>query len=192
MARPREFDEDEVLDGAMRVFWRQGYEATSVEDLVGATGLNRGSLYAAFGDKQALYLKALARYRAWRGGDVTGLLLQSPSVKGAFRRLFESFTRVPDAQRAQGCLLVNAAMERAQSDPETARIVGENLRTLEAAFLRALERGRAAGELPPGKDLRALARYLVSAMQGLIVAAKSQPDRRALQDIVDVSLSVLD
>jgi TetR/AcrR family transcriptional repressor of nem operon len=191
MARPREFDEDEALERAMRMFWRQGFEATSVEDLVGETGLNRGSLYAAFGDKQALYLKALARYRTQRREQVSECLLQAPSVQEAFRRLFLSFVEIPEAQRGCGCLLVNAAMERAPHDPETARLVSDNLRGLEESFLRALERGQDAGELPRGRELRPLARYLVAALQGLIVLAKARSDRRTLRDAAEVSLSVL-
>src|SRR5215218_4175754 len=150
MARPREFDEDEALERAMCVFWDQGYEATSVEDLVGGTRLNRGSLYAAFGDKQALFLKTLARYRAQRMDEVTGCLLQTPSVREAFRRLFFSFVERPAADRARGCMLINTAMERAPQDADTARAAAEHFKALEAVFLRALERGRESGELPKG------------------------------------------
>lgn len=192
MARPREFDEAEALERAMGVFWTQGYEATSVEDLVGGTGLNRGSLYAAFGDKNALFLRALEHYRCQRMEELTACLEGTPDPRQAFRRLFLSFVERPDAERARGCLLVNSAMERAPHEPQTGRAIAQHLKTLEGTFLRALERAREAGQLEATRELRPLARYLVGALQGLIVMAKGQPDRRVLRDIVDVSLSVLD
>jgi TetR/AcrR family transcriptional regulator, transcriptional repressor for nem operon len=113
-------------------------------------------------------------------------------VREAFRRLFLSFVERPEAERARGCLLVNSAMERAPHEPQTGRAIAQHLKTLEGTFLRALERAREAGQLEAKRELRPLARYLVGALQGLIVMAKGQPDRRVLRDIVDVSLSVLD
>jgi TetR/AcrR family transcriptional regulator, transcriptional repressor for nem operon len=192
MVRTKEFDREAVLDKAMRVFWRQGYEATSLRDLLAAMGIGRQSMYDTFGDKHALFLAALDRYAATVGQPLFAPLREPGPVKPAFRHVF---TEVVDGSLdavCPGCLMVNATAELAPVDRDVACRAEANLWGAEELFRRALERGQEAGEIDRRHDPRALALYLYNALQGLRVTAKATPDRRVLEQIVDVTLSVLD
>jgi TetR/AcrR family transcriptional repressor of nem operon len=191
VARPKAFDRDRALEEAMHVFWVKGYEPTSLEDLLRAMKIGRQSLYDTFGDKRSLFLECLAHYVDLTDAFVSACLVGAPSVKAAFRRLFMQVVNEPLNHQRRGCLLVNSAVELAPHDADAARIVAVNQRTTERLFRRALELGRKRGELGVAHDVPALARYLVSALQGLRVTAKANPNRAALRDVVDVSLAVL-
>lgn len=193
MARPREFDYELVMDKAVETFWRKGYEATSIQDLVDATGLHRGSLYAAFGSKQELFLTVLDRYNHVVVTRLLELLEQEPAGKTGIRLFFATvIEHVLTAGPLRGCLVTNSAVERGLSCQETAVKVGACLKRLEAGFLRSLDRMSAAGELRNNLDRRALARHLTSLLQGLLVIGKVRPEAEVLNDIVSVGLSVLD
>ena len=193
MARPREFDREAVLDRAMTAFWSKGYAATSIEHLVDRMGIQRGSLYGTFGDKRTLFLAALERYQQvvarelFETLDAPGSGLEA--IRGFFRRRVASAL---DRRRPAGCLVTNSAVELSRRDRGAAARIGGSLSKMEAAFRRALERARAAGELAPGRDVRALARFLTSSAQGLSVMAKAFPDRALLEDVVSVVLGALE
>jgi TetR/AcrR family transcriptional repressor of nem operon len=193
MARHKEFDSDEALHKAMEIFWSRGYEAASIQDLVKHMGINRQSLYDTFGDKHALYLQALDRYREVEGRKLFDLLERPGSVKKTLRLLFEGVIEkaLCDRQR-RGCFMGNAVSELAGRCKETAARTGSNMTTTEAAFYRTLLRGKNEGELTHVRDLRAVARFLYSSMQGLVLTAKATQDRKTLEDVVKVTLSVLD
>ncbi len=193
MARPREFDYEQVMDKAVEAFWRKGYEATSIQDLVDATGLHRGSLYAAFGSKQELFLTVLDRYNHVVVTRLLELLENEPTGKTGIRLFFATvIEHVLTAGPLRGCLVTNSAVERGLSCQETAYKVAACLERLEAGFLRSLDRMSAAGELRNTSDRRALARHLTSLLQGLLVMGKVRPEAEVLNDIVSVGLSVLD
>ena len=193
MARPKEFDRDQVLDRAMGAFWTKGYTGTSVEDLVAHMGIQRGSLYGTFGDKRALFLAALERYQRVVTRELFEALEAPGSGLEAIRRFFRlRVERSLDRSRPHGCLVTNTAVELARRDRGASARIGGSLAKLEAAFRRALERARAAGELDPGRDVRALARFLTSSAQGLSVMAKTVPDRAVLEDIVAVVLAAVE
>jgi TetR/AcrR family transcriptional repressor of nem operon len=194
MARHKEFDRDEALQKAMEVFWLRGYEAASIQDLVGHMGINRQSLYDTFGDKHALYLQALDRYREIEGRKMLDLVEHPGSVKKAFRQLFEGVVEGSLCDRARrGCFLGNAMSELAGRCSETATKACGQLAAIEDAFYRALLRGKREGEVKGGsRELRAVARFLHSSLQGLQLMAKATQDRKALEDVVRVTLSVLD
>ncbi len=191
VARPKAFDREQALLAAMQVFWVKGYEATSLEDLLAAMKIGRQSLYDTFGDKRALFMEALGRYRELTDAYLRGCLADAPTVKAAFRRLFMQVVDEPEAHQRRGCLLINSAVELAPHDPATAQIVVAYQRATERLFRRGLELARERGELAADRDVRALARYLVSAMQGLRVMAKADPNKAALRDVVGVALGVL-
>ncbi|HEY0545470.1 MAG TPA: TetR/AcrR family transcriptional regulator [Pyrinomonadaceae bacterium] len=193
MARHKEFDRDEALQKAMEVFWSRGYEAASIQDLVEHMGINRQSLYDTFGDKHALYLQALDRYREVEGRKLFELLKRSGSVKKALRQLFQGVVEGSfcDGER-RGCFVGNAMSELAGRCKETAARTCSNLAVAEDALYRALLRGKREGEIKGGRDLRAVARFLYSSMQGLQLMAKATRDRKTLEDVVRVTLSVLD
>jgi TetR/AcrR family transcriptional repressor of nem operon len=183
MGRPREFDRDEALDRAMSVFWARGYERTSVSDLTDSMGIQRGSLYAAFGDKQHLFLEALDRYEERFHGEMVKLL-EASSGEG-IRRVFErvvSDCACDDGMR--GCLITNTAVALSEDEPEISARVRRNLRRIEGAFFDALERD---GRI----DARALARFFTNALQGLRVLSRCSVDLDVLHEVVEVTLSVL-
>jgi len=190
MARPREFDLDQVLDTAMDVFWRKGYHATSMADLVEATGLHRGSLYAAFGSKAELYDRAVDRYmsavtlrRALAGG-------RDKPVGKLLREVFDDIieSAVTDDTR-RGCLMTNTAVELAAHQPQIADRVRSTVAELEDLLASRFELAQATGEIDRDQSPRALARFVLSTIQGLRVMAKMRPDRTALQDVASVALA---
>lgn len=192
MARPKEFDPERAVDHAMEVFWRQGYEATSVSDLTEALGIGRASLYGTFGSKDALYARSLERYRLLEGARSLGCLTAAGTARERVRALFE---RLADGGLAdpenRGCLILNAAMERPH-DPATAAQVRGALGAIELALAGVLAEGQERGEIDPGKDPRELARFLTTALQGVRLMAKATGDRRVLDDTVAVALRALD
>jgi len=193
MARPREFDREAALDRAMGAFWSKGYGATSIEVLVARMGIQRGSLYGAFGDKRTLFLSALERYHQVVARELFDALEAPGSGLEAIRRFFRLRVEAAlDRRRPAGCLVTNSAVELSRRDRGAAARVGGSLVKMEAAFRRALERARTSGELSPGSDVRALARFLTSSAQGLSVMAKAFPDRAMLEDVVAVVLAALE
>ena len=193
MARHKEFDRDEALHRAMEVFWSRGYEAASIQELVNQMGINRQSLYDTFGDKHALYLKALDRYREVEGHKLFELLERPGAVKKNLRELFEGVVEgaLCHGER-RGCFMGNAMSELAGRCKATAARACSNMAAMEDGFYRALLRGKKDGELKGVRDLRAVARFLYSSLQGLSLMAKATQDRRKLEDVVKVTLSVLD
>jgi len=192
MGRPKEFEHDAVLDRAMRIFWSKGYEATSVRDLVDHMGIQRGSLYATFGDKRALFLAAVDRYDREVTAKLVEALDEPASGMEAIRRFFRlKIESAVATNRPRGCLVTNSATELGSRDRSTATRIGAVLKKIEAAFHRAVVRAQEAGEIDPSRDPRALARFLTSSAQGLSVMAKTFSERAMLEDIVDVILAML-
>jgi TetR/AcrR family transcriptional repressor of nem operon len=193
MARHKEFDRDEALHKAMEVFWSRGYGAATIQDLVKHMGISRQSLYDTFGDKHALYLQTLDRYGEVEGRRLFELLDQPGSVKKTLRQLFAGVIEgsLGKGQR-RGCFMGNAMSELAGRCKETAIRTCSNMAAAEGAFYRALLRGKKEGELKGVRDPRAVARFLYSSLQGLILMAKATQDRKTLEDVVKVALSVLD
>ncbi|MCU7825912.1 TetR/AcrR family transcriptional regulator [Kitasatospora sp. DSM 101779] len=193
MARTKEFDPDAALQAALELFWERGYEATSVADLTGHLGIGRASLYATFGGKHELFLKALDRYRENTDAKLLAELSQPgaalPTVRAVVRRFADEAVR---EQRHRGCLITNTATELAARDPDAARRVRASWDTLETLTAGALARAQAQGELAPEKDPRALARLLLTVMQGMRVIGKAGDDPRRVTDAADLALSLLD
>lgn len=193
MARHKEFDPDLALERAMHLFWRRGYEATSVQDLLDELGVARQSLYATFGSKDELYARALDRYCAHHSGALVDALEGAQEIRPVLRTLLHDMaaadTSGPDRR---GCLLVNAATERAGGDPATAQRVNQTLCRVEAALELALLRARARGELRADTDPVGLARFLTTFIQGLRVMGKGGAGRAVLDDAISTALSLLD
>lgn len=192
MARTREFDTDAAVDAAMRLFWCRGYEATSVQDLVTATGVQRGSLYAAFGSKEGLYLAALDRYRQQLSAPLIDGLRAGRPLRPLLRdTLLDLVDAAVEADGGRGCLIVSAALERLPVDPDVAARVRATIGAIEDALHDALAAARRDGALDARHDPRALARFLVMTIQGLRVYGVVRPERAALTDAVDTALGVL-
>jgi len=193
VARTKEFDPDAALQKALELFWERGYEATSMSDLVDHLGVARASIYATFGGKRDLYVKALDRYVRTRDPDPVELLSQPGPVLPAVRSLVESYAEQSlRDERRRGCMIVNAATEIMTRDPQVARRVEASWDALETALTSALTRARAQGELAADKDPRALARFLLVVMQGIRVLGRGEPDPGRLRDATAQALALLD
>lgn len=193
MARTREFDTDAALARAMDVFWCHGFEGTSIQDVVEATGVQRGSLYAAFGSKEGLYLAVLDRYREDLARPMLDALAGGGDVRTLVREaLLGLVEQAVHDKRRRGCLMVNAATERLAHDPAVASRVRDTVAAFEDALATALTDARDRGLIAEHKDPRSLARFLVLTIQGVRVMGVIDPDRTFLTDAVEVALGCLD
>jgi TetR/AcrR family transcriptional repressor of nem operon len=192
VARPREFDEIEVLEAAMCCFWARGYEATSVRDLAEEMGLTSASLYNAFGDKRSLYRRALDHYLEQSVRERVRRLEATKLPLEAIGAFFEEVIdrSVSDRQR-RGCMLVNAALEVGPHDPELRKLVADELVCIEGFFRRAVavaQRDGAATTRQPPDDL---ARMLLSVLLGVRVLARTRPQRAVLEAAAGAALAAL-
>ena len=194
MARPKEFDPDAALQSALELFWRRGYEATSMADLVGHLGIGKASLYATFGSKHELYLRALDRYGQTQDPVLTRELSRPGPVLPAVRGLVRRFAAeaAAEATREQGCLVTNTAVELAPHDREAARRVERSLDTVETLLHSALVRAQGRGELAGDRDPLTLARMLLVLLQGLRVVGKASTDPARVRDAAEQALALLD
>lgn len=190
--RPLEFDPNTALNAAMEVFWSQGYEHTSIQDLLGAMNLSKSSLYQAFGGKQELFRQCLACYADQFVGQLRERLTTSPSG----RRFIEGFlhSALADAQSGEprGCLIMNTASEFSLSDPEISADVARSIKRFRDILRLAVERAQHEGEIGQDRDPRVLASYLVSSMSGLKNQAKAGIDAKTLRSVIQIVLRALD
>jgi len=193
MARSKAFDQDAVVGKAMEVFWSKGYEATSIQDLVDAMGINRGSIYDTFGDKAGLFKAALDRYM---GRSPPSKLIATAATADP-RQAIEDFIRAqvdlscgPDGRR--GCFMTNTLTELCSTDESVAKLLGAGLARVEEALYTLIRRGQETGDISPWRDARALARFLLATVQGIKALSKVNPGRDTLSDIADIALSNLD
>ena len=192
MARPREFEEDAVLDAAMECFWNRGYEATSMRDLVEKTGITGASLYNAFGDKRALYERALDRYVEGSVADRMKRCEQLPPREAIAAFFDEIVKRSLADQDRKGCMLVNAALDVAPHDPEFQRVVAEVLTRIEVFFRHCAKRGQKQGTINASLPAEELARHLLGVLLGIRVLARVRPDRAVLEGVVGPAIALLD
>jgi AcrR family transcriptional regulator len=189
MGRSREFDVDQALDAVMRIFWRKGYEGTSYADLTEAAGVERPALYSAFGNKEALFRLALARYNE-RHLDYIPVALALPTAREVAEHLLhkavELNTRYPDRT---GCLGINGALA-ASDDAEPVRQALVEFRVAGQEQLRKrFERARAEGDLPKTAKPDALAAFVMTLTQGIAVQAKAGASRETLKAVAEQALS---
>jgi TetR/AcrR family transcriptional regulator, transcriptional repressor for nem operon len=193
VARPREFDPEDVVDRSMREFWERGYRETSVDHLVEATGVRPGSLYNAFpGGKRRLFLDALARYSALVVPEKMGALERPGAGVAELRAYFDGLVRdLTTAEGRMGCLMVNSTMELAAQDSEVGAIVRDHMSRLERNAARALRNAKRRGEISTRVDPRAKATQLMATGMGLMVVGKTNPGREMLETIVDAAFADL-
>ncbi len=191
MARPREFDEATVLEAAMNCFWARGYELTSVRDLATQMGITGASLYNAFGDKRALYRRALDYYLEQSVHDRVGRLDRLPPFP-ALRAFFdEIIERSMTDKKHRGCLLVNSALEMAPYDAEFRKVVVQEMVFLEAFFRRCVTAGQKDGTIASLPSANELANLLLSVLLGVRVLARARPQREVLEGAVNSVLGLL-
>ena len=192
MPRTKSFDEVKTLDKAKEVFWQNGYNGTPPQDILEGTGLSRSSLYDTYGDKRTLFIKTLHRYRQSETAAAIEYLNAATDPALAIRRIFHAaYDYFTTAQPRKGCLMVNTLNEVACHDEEVEDIVRENRQALENAYARAIKRGQHQGLIARDHQPRALARYLLNSLWGLTTNLKLGLDKKAADDIVRITLSVL-
>jgi TetR/AcrR family transcriptional regulator, copper-responsive repressor len=192
--RPRAYDPEAALQRATDSFWRSGYSGTSLDEICAATGMNRPSLYAAFGDKHTLYLKALEHY--WQ----LGLVTMREALADRDRPLAEVLMRAYDAQlsiyfsgegRPRGCFAVGTATTEAVDDPEIRSALAEGLRALDADLEARLQIAREAGELKADADPAALAMVASATLHTIAIRARAGVPRTELREIARKAVSVI-
>jgi TetR/AcrR family transcriptional regulator, transcriptional repressor for nem operon len=189
VARTKAFDREEALEKAMYTFWRRGYEATSVQDLVDAMGINRQSLYDTFGDKHELYLETLEHYRCGEGVVALRALGEAKPLRQRLEKMFDLIIEesVTDKDR-KGCFIANATLEKANHDKTVSKFVESNFETSVKYFEQVFTLAQTKGELSKDKNVKALAMFVFNAIAGLRVTAKSLPDKAVLNSIIKTTL----
>ena len=190
--RPRAFDEKEVLERAMDLFWLRGYQGTATAELLERMGIGRQSMYDTFGSKRDLFLRAILHYRDTRLQDALSMLSRPQSPLQNVADVLRYFKRLAQDKEAKGCFVANSLVEINSHDEETVALLKETLGALEEGILKALRCAEAEGELPPGKSPRALSRALTNAIIGMAVTGKLGLSKASVSDIYAGTLSMLE
>lgn len=188
------FNEDDVAEAAMHVFWKKGYAATSIQDLTEGTGLSRSSLYNSFESKHGLFRHALRRYHTQTAALVALMANDGPAIDRVRALLKRIVKDELGDESCSGCLVANTALELGGRDEAVTELLGEHFDVLEAALTALMQRGQQQGCIAYDKSPVALARFIVVTIQGLRVIARGQGDadqRRRLNDVVEVALAAL-
>jgi TetR/AcrR family transcriptional regulator, transcriptional repressor for nem operon len=192
MAGVKQFDVSEVLDRAMLLFWRRGYKATSIDDLLRATGISRGSLYATFHDKRRLFTAVLDHYAQKIGAPLLAELNDEDPIKGIEKMFAAIMKRNRDRALPVGCLTTNTSLECPDIGKEISEKIARLFVSQEAAIYQTLHRAEIQQRIPPRRDIRALARFFTGTAQALNVVDKATRDPSISEDIVRTAMSVLD
>ena len=187
--RPKNFDRHEALDKAIVLFWERGYSATGLGELTEHMGIGRQSLYNTFGDKHSLYLEALAHYIDQRMLQIAETLEAEVSPMANLGQLF-AFFREEALHSRCGCMMVNSSTEMGEGDEATSRIVERGLNRLEQLFREHLERALDADELVPGSSPKALARLMLSALNGLAARSRLGLDEDTVDDVFETLIQI--
>jgi AcrR family transcriptional regulator len=187
MARPKEFDKDTALHKAIRLFSQQGFAATSTDELMRAMDVGRQSMYDTFGDKRALFLRALETYVTESVDTIRDTLEANGPALAAIQNALVSFAERKDLSSAEGCMGINAVCEFGHRDAEVNQIVREAARRQREALMDVLTRARSGGELRDAVDINGLADFFESTLAGIRVAAKGGKSRQALRNIAVIA-----
>ncbi|WP_284645533.1 TetR/AcrR family transcriptional regulator [Paenibacillus silviterrae] len=191
MGRYKEFDREAVLHKAMLVFWKKGYEAASIPDLLKAMDLSRSSLYETFGDKQTLYIEAINQYKKWKQAK-RDILVHATSAKSGIRQYFElHIDSALDAESPKGCFITNAAVGMDSPDEQLNALIRERFDELEKAFYELLRNGQETGEISPDKDIKTLSYLLLNLNHSINIVAKVQGDRSRIRQMMDTVMEML-
>ena len=187
--RPLSFDRDTVLERAMHVFWRKGYESTTIHDLTAAMGITAPSLYAAFGDKEHLYLEAVERYRSGPGEYASCILARQCTAYNAVRELLiEACHKMADPDTPSGCMLVNSAAASEMCSQAIQDAIAECRQTAETDLKTRIERGIAEGDVPAHVDATQLAKFYVTVLTGMSIQSREGLDCASMQAVIDSAM----
>ena len=191
MGRPRAFNAETALDAAMKVFWEKGYEGTSLDDLTQAMGINRSSLYSTFGDKQALFEKAIGRYRSGPMAFLSQALAE-PTARKAIERLMRMIVDfLADPSHPKGCLTLQGGMACGTGAEDVKQVMIDWRKGVAQPILKRLQRAQSEGDLSRDIDVKDLARYIVVVMNGLGVQSVNGATRSEMNRTVDLALRAL-
>lgn len=189
MPRPKAYNEAELLEQAMQAFWTRGYDRTSIQDLVGQTGVNRASLYGAYPDKRTLFIAGIRRYLDLVVEDNVRRLHAAEPAGEAVRQFFLKLVEAPVERMQRGCLLTNSAVEIGLGDEEVAALIRGAFDRVEQAIFDRLTDAQRANQLTEGAEPRALARHLVAVLQGIRVMARVGVGLDVMRQAVSSALS---
>jgi TetR/AcrR family transcriptional repressor of nem operon len=193
MARPREFDADEALGQTMRVFWEQGYRASTFAALMKAADVQKQSLYGAFGDKRSLFLKSLELYRRQVQSQIQALLDEADSPLEGLARVMQFAARPPGGKDGPpGCLMANTALELGQRDPDVAAEVKRLFRSVEKLLTAAVKKGQERGEITARFDGGAIAQSLANTINGLRILQNTGASERHVKTVVEMALAAIE
>ncbi|WP_306215333.1 TetR/AcrR family transcriptional regulator [Actinoplanes sp. RD1] len=189
--RPRGFDADAALDRAVEVFWKHGYEGASLADLTTAMGINRPSMYAAYGNKEALFQRAVARYAEEDMAYARAALEQPTAYAVIAKFLHDNADAVTRTDRPAGCLSIQGGLACGSDNGHVSQFLAASRLAGERALADRLARAAAEGDLPAGTDPAALARYVMTVSEGNAVHAAAGVDRASLHATVDIALQAI-
>ncbi|KOS68971.1 TetR family transcriptional regulator [Lysinibacillus contaminans] len=193
MARNKEFDEKVVLKKAMELFWKQGYEKTSMQDLVNHMGIHRRSIYDTFGDKHSLFLASLKSYEVFVAEELTKIISNSSTVKIAIRKIFEYVVNLAELEiYPAGCFAVNTAVELSLLDKDIQLLTTKMFNDTEEIFNKLLKEGQNKGEFKNDFNTQVTAQFLHNNLIGLRVLVKTNYTKKELESIIDLILKVLE
>jgi TetR/AcrR family transcriptional regulator, transcriptional repressor for nem operon len=192
MSRRKEFDPDVALQVAVNVFWRLGYERTSLEVLMKEMGISKQSLYDTFGDKRSIFFQAMRQYRKSTNDSLRAVFADEKPVRVGLQKIFRSMIVETREQHEQGCLLMSANLSRDLKDAEITKFLRANQREVERIFKDAFTRARIRGEIAQEKEPAALAKFFVATIQGMRALARLNHDRKELEHISRIAMSSLD
>ena len=183
--RPRQYDADKALASAKDTFWKRGYAGTSLDDLAAATGMNRPSLYAAFGDKRSLYLKTLERYRDHARAKSKELLADAPTLRVYLKRFYEAALQIYFAgpKPARGCYSIGTAATEAAVDPAVRAFLADSIRNTDTFLADLIRRARDRKEIAANADPDALARIATATLHTLAVRSRVGQSREELSNL---------
>ena len=193
VGRPREFDVDQVLDAAMQAFWAKGYESTSLTDLVAATGLLKGSLYQAFGDKHTLFIQTLNRYLENMRRQKNEMLEQAPTPLAGIQTVLHGMIDIADGDSAcpKGCMAINALVELAPHDPKVQQIMGDHMQRMRGSMKKFVAQAQAAGQVGSERSPDVITSLLMTFMAGLATTMKGPLSETEAHKLLDAQLDVL-
>ncbi len=192
MPKVKLFNKEEVLEKAMELFWKKGYHATSIHDLVDFLGLSRSSIYDTYGGKKQLFDEAFLLYRTTNYNSLKLFFETQASVIKGFKNMFAMAIEESQTDKDnKGCFVVNTTTELVPGDTELVSILTKNQETFEALFYSQLKKGESAGEIPAGKDLKAIASLIFILFGGIRVVAKLSQDTNKLMGSIEPVLSLL-
>jgi len=191
--RPRQYDPDRALAKAAEIFWKQGYAGTSLDDLAAATGMNRPSLYAAFGDKRDLYLKTLERYRDQSRAMSVKVMAESPTLRVFLKRFYEQAIDVylAGGEEARGCYSISTAPAQATTDPAVRAFLAASIGNTDSFLASRIAKGRERGEVPANAEPQALAQVATATLHTIAVRARVGVPRKQLAALAAAAINLI-